>query len=539
MVQPTSSNETCILRDVTLGKGVQYWNFVNLYGCTIGDETKIGTFVEIQKNAAVGARCKISSHSFVCEGVTIEDEVFVGHGVQFINDAYPRATAADGALATEDDWSVVPTTVRKGASIGTGAVILGGVTIGEGALVGAGAVVTRDVPPHTVVAGNPARVLRSLRPAAAGPVTRVPPFDLQRQMRQLKPEIMPALEAVVDSCGFSLGPQVQAFERDFSQRLDGAEVVGLDSGTSALHLALLACGVGPGDEVITTALTFVATAWAISYCGATPVFVDVDPETLCISPEAVGEALAAHPQAKAVIAVHLYGQAADLDALLALTDAAGIPLIEDAAQAQGATYKGQPVGSFGRAGCFSFYPSKNLGAAGDAGCVSTRDPEVAATVRHLRDHAQPERYLHDRVGFNYRMSGFQGAVLGVKLRYLNAWNRRRQAIAARYLDELADLPPLQLPSVGPKNDPVWHQFVVRHPQRDAFRAELDAAGVGTGLHYPRALHRQPAYADLDLGEGSFPHAERAAAEVLSLPMFPELTKAEVDFVIAKVRETLS
>jgi dTDP-4-amino-4,6-dideoxygalactose transaminase/acetyltransferase-like isoleucine patch superfamily enzyme len=536
----TETKGSCVLKDVWLGEDVLYWNFVNLYGCTIGDGTKIGTFVEIQKGASVGARCKISSHSFICEGVTIQDDVFIGHGVRFINDLYPRATRADGELATEADWTVVATDVGKGASVGTGAVILGGVRIGEGALVGAGAVVTHDVPARMVVAGNPARVLRAIDDNETdAPVTQVPPFNLSRQTQQLKPQLLSALERVVDSCAFSLGEEVSAFERELGETVGGSEVIGVNSGTSALHLALKAHGVGPGDEVITTALTFVATAWAISYCGATPIFVDVDPGTLCIDPGAVAAALASHTSVKAVIAVHLYGQPADLAPLVTLCKEAGVTLIEDAAQAIGATYEGRPIGTFGDAACFSFYPSKNLGAAGDAGCVMTRDSATAAAIRSLRDHAQVEKYLHDRVGYNYRMSGFQAAVLRVKLGHVAGWNARRQEIARAYLAGLTGLEDLTLPVQARNREHVWHQFVVRHPRRDEIREALSAAGVGTGLHYPRAVHQQPAYADLAQDAGCLPVAEAAAGEVFSLPMFPELTDSEVEFVVKAVRDVLT
>ena len=544
---------TCVLRDVTLGRGVRFWSFVNLYGCTIGDETRIGTFVEVQKGARIGARCKISSHTFICEGVEIADEVFVGHGVTFTNDKHPRATTETGALQGEADWRVIPTRVGRRASIGSGATILCGITIGEGAVVGAGAVVTRDVPPGVTVVGNPARPLRPAPPAQAQ--AGVPAFDLTRQVAALRPQLMAALEEVLTGCTYTLGPQVERFERAFAATLGVREVVAVNSGTSALHLALLAAGVGPGDEVITTPWTFIATAWAISYCGARPVLVDVEEDTLTIDPQAVARAVT--PRTRAVIPVHIYGQTARMAPLLALCAERGLTLIEDAAQAHGATCDGRLAGSMGRLACFSFYPSKNLGAAGEGGAVATDDPELARAVRALRDHAQPTRGVHERVGFNYRMEGFQGAVLGVKLPHLAAWNARRREIAGAYLRGLAGLsghpqqglrpghpeqglrPGLRLPAEAPGRTHVWHQFVVRHPRRDELRQALAARGIGTALHYARPVHLQPAYAELGLGPGSLPVAEQAAAEVLSLPMFPELREDEVARVIEAVRACLS
>lgn len=526
---------TCVVRDVTLGRDVRFWGFVNLYGCSIGDETRIGTFVEVQKGARIGARCKLSSHSFVCEGVTIEDDVFVGHGVMFINDKHPRAVAADGRPQTEADWTCVPTHVGRGASIGTGATILCGVRIGAGAMVGAGAVVTRDVPPGAVVAGNPARVVRREDPAAAtSPTGPVPQFDLRRQTAALRADLMAAIERVVLDGAYALGPAVEGFEREFAALCGVRHCVGVNSGTSALHLALLALGVGEGHEVITTPLTFVATAWAISYTGARPVLVDVAPDTLCLDPAAVERAIT--PRTRAVLPVHLYGHPAETRALRAVCEARGLPLIEDAAQAHGASLGGRPVGALGRAACFSFYPSKNLGACGEGGAIVTDDDEVAATARVLRDHAQRTKGRHERLGFNYRMEGIQGAALGVKVRHLPRWNQRRREVARAYLAGLAGTPDLVLPVERDGAVHAWHQFVVRHPRRDALRDALQARGVGTAIHYPLPVHLQPAYAHLDHGPGSFPVAEQAAREVLSLPMFPELTADEVDRVIAATRE---
>jgi len=368
-------------------------------------------------------------------------------------------------------------------------------------------------------------------------VTQVPVFDLKRQTQALKPELMAALESVVDGCGFSLGPQVKAFEEEFAAATGAAHVIGVDSGTSALHLALLALGVGPGDEVIVPALTFIATAWAPTYVGATPVFCDVDPVTLCMSPESVASAIT--DKTKAVICVHLYGQSADLTGLNAVCQEKGVPLIEDAAQAQGALFEDRHVGIDGVMGCFSFYPTKNLGALGDAGALTTNDEALAAELRTLRDHSQKVKYQHHAVGFNYRMAGFQGAVLSVKLRHLGGFNDRRREIAAAYHAGLSGVSELTLPTEVAGRHHVYHQFVCRHPRREALTTALRERGVGTGLHYPRPLHRQPVYEPLGYGVGSFPVSETAADEVFSLPMFPELRDEEVAYVVETVRAVAS
>lgn len=364
-------------------------------------------------------------------------------------------------------------------------------------------------------------------------VTEVPVFDLSRQTQALKPALMSALEGVIDGCGFSLGPQVKAFEAEFAEYVGAKHVIGVDSGTSALHLTLLALGIGPGDEVVVPTLTFIATAWAPTYVGATPVFCDVDPVSLCMDPASLAAAIT--DKTKAVICVHLYGQSADLSGLAAVCRARDLPLIEDAAQAQGALFEERHVGTQGLMGCFSFYPTKNLGALGDAGALTTEDDALADELRALRDHAQRQKYLHDSVGYNYRMSGFQGAVLSVKLPHLDGFNGRRRQIAQAYAEGLGGVADLSLPVEVAGRRHVYHQFVCRHPRRDALTAALRERGVGTGLHYPRPLHRQPVYEHLGYGEGALPVAEAAAREVFSLPMYPELRDSEVAYVIETLR----
>jgi dTDP-4-amino-4,6-dideoxygalactose transaminase len=365
-------------------------------------------------------------------------------------------------------------------------------------------------------------------------MTQVPAFDLRRQTEALKPELMAALEETLSSCAYALGPQVAAFEESFAKYCGVEHAVAVNSGTSALHLALLACDVGPGDEVITTPWTFIATAWAISYVGATPVFVDVDEETLCLDPALVAAKIT--PKTKAIIPVHIYGQMADMDPLLALAEEHGLAVIEDAAQSHGAEYKGRRAGSVGRLGCFSFYPTKNLGACGEGGAVTTRDPALAKRVSDLRNHAQPSRGVHTEVGYNYRMEGFQGAVLNVKFPHLPAWTERRRTIAATYRAALEGVPDLRPPTEAADRHHVFHQLTYRHPRRDEVRAALQERGIGTGIHYMTPVHRQPAYAHLGYGEGSLPVAEQAAREVVCLPCFPELTDEELQAVVAALKE---
>ena len=401
--------------DVKLGENVQLSKFVNLYGCEIGDETKIGAFVEIQKNARVGKRCKISSHSFICEGVDIEDNVFIGHGVMFINDTYPRATNARGELQTEADWKVDRTVVRKGASIGSNATILCNIRIGENAIVGAGSVVTKDVPANAVVAGNPAKVLRFLRDAEEVKAPDGVPFlDLITPHRELERELVGAFRESLRTAGFVGGPVVERFEEAFAAFSNCSHAIAVSSGTDALRFAIIACGIEAGDVVLTVPNTFIATAEAISQAGAIPEFVDVDEHTYNISVQMLEQfldkqcvrnnagkliSLRSGRPVTAVVPVHLYGQMADMDAILNLADKYGLTVIEDACQAHGAEYfskrlnRWMKAGSMGRAAAFSFYPGKNLGACGEGGAVTTNDAEVAEKVRMLRDHGQVKKVL--------------------------------------------------------------------------------------------------------------------------------------------------
>ncbi len=363
----------------------------------------------------------------------------------------------------------------------------------------------------------------------------IPFLDLHAQYRTIRGEIDEAIHRVLESTEFILGSEVQAFEHEFAAYCGTRHGVAVNSGTSALHLALLAAGVGPGDEVITVPFTFVATVAAIGYTGATPRFVDVDPRTLTMDPGRLERAITA--RTKAVIPVHLYGHPADLDPIVEVAHARGVSVVEDAAQAHGARYRGRRVGSVGEFGCFSFYPGKNLGAYGEGGLVLTDDDEHARTLRMLRDWGAEQKYRHVLRGFNYRMDGIQGAILRVKLRRLDEWTQARRALAACYERRLADSP-ARLPENAPDCEPVHHVYAIRTGQRDDLRAALTARGIGTGIHYPSPVHLLPAYADLGLARGAFPNAEAAADEVLSLPLYPEMPASACDEVADAVRSAL-
>jgi dTDP-4-amino-4,6-dideoxygalactose transaminase len=359
----------------------------------------------------------------------------------------------------------------------------------------------------------------------------VPFVDLKAQYRAIQTEVDDAIRAVIEEAAFVLGPAVERFEGDFARYLGVDSVVGTSNGTTALQLSLLALGVGSGDEVIVPAHTFIATAEAVSHVGATPVLVDVQDETGNLDPAALPAATTT--RTKAIIPVHLYGQPADLDPIIEFAESRGIAVLEDACQAHGAAYRGARVGSYGAASCFSFYPGKNLGAYGEAGAVATNDPELAARVRRLRDHGQSRRYHHAEVGYNARMEGIQGAVLGVKLRHLDSWNRARVSHAAYYSAGLSGID-VEVPVTAPDRDHVFHLYVVRSPGRDELREHLASLEIQTGLHYPVPLHLQPAYESLNYRLGDFPVAERWARECLSLPIFPEMRRDQLDEVILGV-----
>jgi dTDP-4-amino-4,6-dideoxygalactose transaminase len=363
----------------------------------------------------------------------------------------------------------------------------------------------------------------------------IPFLDLKSQYISIKNEIDNAVLKVLDSTQFALGDEVFAFEKEFAAYCSASEGIAVNTGTSALHLALLAAGIGPGDEVITTPFTFVATVAAIDYTGAKAVFVDIDPVSYTIDVTKIEQAIT--ERTKAILPVHLYGQPADMDSIMEIAQRHGLVVIEDAAQAHRAEYKGQRVGSIGDIGCFSFYPGKNLGAYGEGGIAVTNNPEYARTMRMLRDWGQEKRYHHVLKGYNYRMDGIQGAILRVKLRYLDKWTEARRANAALYDELLADSG-VKTPVAMPYSHHVYHVYVVRSHQRDALQQKLNERGIHTGIHYPVPVHLQQAYADLGYKLGDFPVSETVANEVLSLPMYAELSSEQVKIVSAAVSESV-
>lgn len=361
----------------------------------------------------------------------------------------------------------------------------------------------------------------------------VPFIDLKAQYLSLKSELDAAIANVPESAQFVLGREVEAFERDFAAFCGSAHAVAVNSGTSALHLALLALGIGEGDEVITVSMTFVATVAAIQYTGAKPVLVDIDPVSCCMDPDLLTAAITS--RTKAILPVHLYGQPADMTAILEIAQRNGLAVIEDAAQAHGARCGSKRAGSLGDAGCFSFYPTKNLGAFGEGGAVVTDRDDVAQRIRMLRDWGQERKSEHHMPGFNYRMDAIQGAVLGVKLGRLEQWNAARIHHAAAYSRRLSTTP-LALPQVAEGSESVYYVYAVRHAERDRLRAALAAADIGCGIHYPIPVHTSPAYQSLGYSPGDFPETEALAREELSLPMFPELSTAQIDAVTAAIEQ---
>ncbi len=360
----------------------------------------------------------------------------------------------------------------------------------------------------------------------------VPFLDLKAQYNSIKDEVHESMQQVLDRTAFAGGPFVEQFEESFATYCQTKYAVGVSNGTAAIWLALAGLGIGRGDEVITTANTFIATAEAISFAGATPVLVDINETTHNMDPEAVEAAIT--PQTKAIIPVHLFGQMADLDPIMKIARKHNLYVVEDASQSHGATYNGRRAGSIGDVGCFSFYPGKNLGAYGEAGGVVTNDAELAAKIKMIRDHGQSKKYIHKIIGWNGRMDGIQGAVLSVKLKYIDQWNELRRQHAREYSNMLASVPGIVTPTVASYGTHVFHIYAIRMAERDEVMRQLRENGVACGIHYPVPVHMQEAYAELNYKAGDFPVAEKCASEYISLPMFPELTPSQ----ILHVTETL-
>jgi dTDP-4-amino-4,6-dideoxygalactose transaminase len=365
-------------------------------------------------------------------------------------------------------------------------------------------------------------------------IAEIPLVDLGAQYRSIRPQIDAAISRVIESSSFILGREVAEFESAFARYLGARGVVGVASGTAALHLALLASGVVHGSEVVTTAHTFTATAEAIVHVGARPVFADIDPVTFNIDPQQVERRIT--PRTRAVVAVHLYGQPADLGALADICERRGLILIEDAAQAHGAEYRGHRCGTLGHLATFSFYPAKNLGAYGDAGAVVGNDEDLLRRVRKLADHGRSSKYEHDVIGFGERLDSLQAAILGAKLPFLDRWTEARRQHARLYDDLLADAA-VRTPLTVPEARHVYHLYVIRSKRRDELRTFLGEQGIATGIHYPVPLHRQPAYREFVDPDLSLPETEQAAAEILSLPMYPELGREQIVYIVERIRES--
>jgi dTDP-4-amino-4,6-dideoxygalactose transaminase len=364
---------------------------------------------------------------------------------------------------------------------------------------------------------------------------KIPLVDLKAQYQSIQGEIDGAMAGVISKTNFIQGEEVRLLEREFAAYSGAKYGVAMASGTDALHLALEALGVGPGDEVITSPHTFTATVEAVYYCGARPIFADIDPRTYNIDPERIEERIT--PRTKVIMPVHLYGQSADMDPILQIAERRGLKVLEDACQAHGAEYRGRRVGSMGAAACFSFYPGKNLGAYGDAGMIVTNDEALAKWCAMMNDHGRTEKYTHVYVGYGKRMDTLQAAILRAKLPHLEAWTQARRERAAAYsrmLDGLVETP----------HEPEWaravyHLYVIRVPRRDEVMAKLRERGVGVQIHYPIPLHLQPAYAELGYRQGEFPESERAAESILSLPIYPEMTQEQQEYVVDQLRAVLA
>jgi dTDP-4-amino-4,6-dideoxygalactose transaminase len=368
-------------------------------------------------------------------------------------------------------------------------------------------------------------------------MTTVPFLDLKAELQAIRPEIDAAIAGVLDRGDYILGDAVSRFEEEFAQYCGAKYAIGVNSGLDALTLALEACGIGPGDEVITAANTFIATACSISQCGATPVLIDCDEDTMGLDVDLVEEAITA--KTRAIVPVHLFGRVMDMERLQKIARAAELLLFEDSAQAHGAIVNGQRAGTFGTAGSFSFYPSKNLGAFGDGGAVVTNDPKVDEYIRYVRTYGQKVKNRHDWAGTNSRLDTLQAAVLRVKLKYLDQWNAQRRAAADYYRELLADVPVTIAAVPRGERDHVYHLFVIRVPQRDRVREGLEKAGIQTGIHYPTPIHLQPAYQSLNRPRDSYPVAERVADEILSLPMFPTITQGQIEYVVDRLQRVLT
>jgi UDP-2-acetamido-3-amino-2,3-dideoxy-glucuronate N-acetyltransferase len=559
------AHETALVDEPAhIGKGTKIWHFSHVMkDAQIGENCNIGQNVVVGRGVRIGDGCKIQNNVSIYEGVTLEDFVFCGPSMVFTNVYNPRCEIPRMK-------ELRPTLVKRGVTIGANATLICGSTIGQYAFIGAGAVVTDSVEDYALMVGNPARRIgwmcrcgnrlqgedapgavlsctacseRYERLASGGiarlneqaPVTSVPLLDLKAQYGSIKPEVDKAVQEVVDSQYFIMGPAVKALEADVAQYCNCRHAVGVSSGTDALLISLMALGIGPGDEVITSPFTFFATVGSILRVGATVVFADIEPDTFNIDPAKVAKRVTR--KTRAIMPVHLFGQCADMDPLLALASKKGIPIIEDAAQAIGSEYKGRRAGSMGTVGCFSFFPSKNLGAFGDAGMVTTNDSALAERLQVLRNQGAQPKYHHKLLGGNFRLDTLQAAVLRVKLKYLDDWSEKRRANATFYTTRLRASKTLRkrvLPPPVIRERHIFNQYVIRVKDRDALQAFLKEKGIGNEIYYPKAMHVQECLDKGQYRQGDFPLSEKASNEVLALPIYPELTEAQQAYVISAI-----
>jgi len=546
---------TAVIDDgAEIDDGARIWHFSHVMpGARIGAGTSLGQNAFVGRGVHVGARVKVQNNVSIYEGVVIEDDAFIGPSAVFTNVVTPRAFI-------ERKNEIAPTRVGKGASIGANAVIVCGHDVGAYAFVAAGAVVTKDVPPHALVAGNPARrmgwVSRAGRRLGDGPIETCPetgeryaiddescrlvsrdeptegpiPFvDLARLHAPLERELTAAFRRVLRSGKLILGEEVEQFERAAARTLGAKHAIGVSSGTDALLVALMALGVGPGDEVITTPFSFIATVEAIVRVGAKPVFVDIEEASFHLDPKLLESAIT--PRTRVILAVHLFGKACSPE-ILRIARARGVPLIEDAAQAFGVRTPNGFAGTLGDIGCLSFFPTKTLGALGDGGLVVTSSDEIARDARAIRSHGASAKYHHARIGGNFRLDSLQAAWLTVKLPHEEAWRERRRAIARRYQDTFAGIAELGCPRLDEGDSGA--QYVVRTTKRDELRSHLTSQGIATEIYYPEPLHLQPCVPGATEAEGRCPRAERACREVLALPSHATLSDEQVERVARTV-----
>lgn len=550
----------------SIGSGVQIWHFSHIMKeAELGARCKIGQNVLVGKGVKIGENCKIQNNVSVYEGVTLEDHVFCGPSMVFTNVHNPRCEIPRMAELRR-------TLVKRGATIGANATIICGNTIGQYSFIGSGAVVTKDTPDYALMLGTPARQAgwmcrcgirlergqgssdfwecvscgdkyRQMRPDKiirmekdVAPTPKIPLLDLDKQNAPIREECLKAIKRVIDSNRFILGPEVDALEKEIADYCGAGSAVGVTSGTDALLVSFMALGVGPGDEIITTPFTFFATVGSVLRVGAKVVFADIDPVTFNIDPSHVARLV--NEKTKAIVPVHLFGQCADMDPIMAIAREKGLPVIEDAAQAIGSVYKDRRAGSIGTLGCFSFFPSKNLGGFGDGGMVTTNNPQLAESIKILRAQGSEPKYYHKVVGGNFRLDPIQAAVLRVKLKYLESWHEMRQANAERYtllVEEYGLLEHVITPKVVEKRH-IFNQYVIRVPKRDELKKYLADNGVSTEIYYPVPMHLQECMENSGYKQGDFPVTESACNEVLALPVYPGLKEEDIDYTVSKIKE---